>query len=199
MVATERDEDKRKAWHERLRSVDPRRLVFVDESSTNIALTTRYARAPKGERARGSAPRNWGENVTLVLAISVEGIGPSVSIQGSLDGEAFGLYVRRFLRPALRCGQIVVADNLSAHKGREARRLIEEAGCELWFLPHYSPDLNPIEEAFSKVKGLLRRAKARTFQALVEATGRSLNAVSEEDARGFFAHCGYGVSREQPL
>ena len=199
-MATERDEDKRKAWRERLRSVDPRRLVFVDESSTNIALTTRYARAPKGERARGSASRNWGENVTLVSAISVEGIGPCVSIEGSLNGEAFGLYVRCFLlRPALRCGQIVVADNLSAHKGREARRLIEGAGCELWFLPPYSPDLNPIEEAFSKVKGLLRKAKARTLQALVEATGWALNAVSEEDARGFFAHCGYGVLREQPL
>lgn len=198
-MATERDEDKRKAWRERLRSVDPRWLVFVDESSTNIALTTRYARAPKGERARGSAPRNWGENVTLVSAISLGGIGPSVSIEGSLDGEAFGLYVRRFLRPTLRGGQIVVMDNLSAHKGREVRQLIEEAGCELWFLPPYSPDLNPIEEAFSKVKGLLRRAKARTFQALVEATGRALDAVSEEDAHGFFTHCGYGVSREQPL
>ncbi len=142
--------------------------------------------APRAKRTVSSCP--------------LEGIGPSVSIEGSLDGEAFGLYVRRFFCPALRCGQIVMADNLSAHKGHEARRLIEEAGCELWFLlPPYSPDLNPIEEAFSKVKGLLRKAKARTFQALVEATGWALNAVSEEDSRGFFGHCGYGVPRARPL
>ncbi len=198
LAAAERDEGKRRSWRERLRGVDPKRLVLVDECSTNVALTTGYARAPRGERARGSATRNWGKNGTLASSISAQGINPSISIEGSLDGGAFGLYVGRFLRPALRREQIVVTGNLSAHKGRQARRLIEEAGCELWYLSPYSPDLNSIEEVFSEVQGCLRRAKARTYEALlVKATGWALDAVSEEDARGFFANSGYEVPRVQ--
>lgn len=170
---------------------DPRRLVFVDESSTNIALTPRYARAPKGERAFGKAPRNWGRNVTLISSITLEGIGPSLSIEGSADGESFGLYIKEVLCPALRPGQIVVMDNLSVHKSKSAREQIEARGCELWFLPSYSPDLNPIEEAFSKAKGILKKAKTRTLQTLFDATGRALRAITAGDARGFFGHCGY--------
>ena len=167
----------------------------MDESSTNIALSPRYARAPKGERASAKAPRNWGKNVTLISSISVEGMGPSMSIEGSSDTESFGLYMREILAPTLKSGQIVLMDNLSVHKGKWVRELIEEKGCQLWLLPSYSPDMNPIEEAFSKVKGLLRKAKARTRGALFEATHRALSAVTVEDACGFFAHCGYGTSR----
>jgi transposase len=191
--ATERDEEARSAWRELLRSVDPRRLVFVDESSTNIALCPRYARAPKGERAYGRAPRNWGKNVTLISSITLSGMGPSMSIEGSSDTESFGLYLRDVLCPRLKAGQIVIMDNLSVHKSSFVRELIEERGCQLWLLPSYSPDFNPIEEAFSKVKGLLRKAKARTLEALFEATRQALGAVSSEDARGFFEHCGYGT------
>lgn len=190
-MATERDEEKREAWRERLRGVDPKRLVFVDECSTNVALTPRYARAPKGERARGKAPRNWGKNVTLISSISLSGVGPSMSIEGSSDTESFGLYLGELLRPALRPGQIVVMDNLSVHKGAWVRELVEERGAEVWYLPPYSPDLNPIEEAFSKTKNLLRRAKARTLGALFEATHHALSAVTAEDAHGFFSHSGY--------
>lgn len=163
----------------------------MDECSTNIALTPRYARAPKGERARGSAPRNWGKNVTLISSISVVGIGPSMSIEGSSDTESFGLYLRELLCPALSPGQIVVMDNLSVHKGAWVRELVEERGAEVWYLPPYSPDLNPIEEAFSKAKNLLRRAKARTLGALFEATHHALSTVTARDALGFFAHSGY--------
>lgn len=191
MAASERDEWARSAWRERLTGVDPRRLVFVDESSTNVALTTRYARAPRGDRARGKAPRNWGKNVTLIASISVEGIGPSLSIEGPSDGESFGLYLRELLCPALERGQIVVMDNLSVHKGKRIEKLLEEAGATLLFLPPYSPDFNPIEEAFSKVKGFLRKAGARTREALVEATGHALNAITPEDIRGFYVDCGY--------
>jgi transposase len=192
LVATERDEQARATWRERLKGVDPRRLVFVDECSTNIGLTTRYARAPRGQRARGSAPRNWGKNVTLISSITLgEGIGPSLSMEGSSDGESFGLFLREVLCPTLKRGQIVVMDNLSVHRGAWVRELIEEKGAEVLLLPPYSPDFNPIEEAFSKVKGLLRRAKARTREALFEATHRALSAVKVEDARGFFGHCGY--------
>jgi transposase len=178
--ASERDEEKRDAFRERLRGVDPKRLVFVDESSTNIALTSRCARAPKGVRAYGEAPRNWGKNVTLI----------------SSNTESFGLYMRNVLAPQLKSSQIVLMDNLSVHKSRWVRELIEKKGCQLWLLPSYSPDFNPIEEAFSKVKNLLRKAKARTLQALFEATAEALGEVSKEDARGYFEHCGYSKSSQ---
>jgi hypothetical protein len=154
--ATERDEEARSSFRERLRGVDPKCLIFVDESSTNIALTPRYARAPEGERAYGKAPRNyWGKNGTLISSISTEGMGASMSIEGSSDTESFGLYMRNILAPQLKREQIVLMDNLSVvHRSRWVRELIEERGCQLWLLPSYSPDLNPIEEAFSKVKSL---------------------------------------------
>ena len=171
----------------------------MDESSTNVAFTPRYARAPKGERAKGSAPRNWGKNVTLISSITLSGMGPSMSIEGSSDTESFGLYMRNVLAPRLRSGQIVVMDNLSVHRSKWVRELIEERGCQLWLLPPYSPDLNPIEEAFSKVKSLLRRASARTLGALFEATGGALRSVSREDARGYFGHCGYTTSQDHPI
>ena len=172
----------------------------MDESSTNVAFTPRYARAPKGERAKGSAPRNWGKNVTLISSITLSGMGPSMSIEGSSDTESFGLYMRDVLAPRLKSGQIVVMDNLSVHRSGWVRELIEERGCQLWLLPPYSPDLNPLEEAFSKVKSfLLRRASARTLGALFEATGGALRSVSREDARGYFGHCGYTTSQDRPI
>jgi transposase len=197
--ATERDEHKRSAFRERIGGVDPQRLLFVDESSTNIAMVPRYARAPRGRRAFGKAPRNWGKNVTLISSISTEGMGPSMSIQGSSDTESFGLYIREVLAPSLRSGQIVLMDNLSVHKAGWVMGLIEERGCQLWLLPSYSPDMNPIEEAFSKVKNLIRKAKARTLEALFAVTGRALEAISKEDARSFFADCGYEASRDHSL
>jgi transposase len=199
LAATEREEEARSAFQERLRGVDPKRLIFVDESSTNVALTPRYARAPRGERAHGKAPRNWGKNVTLISSITPEGMGPSMSIEGSSDTESFGLYMRDVFAPRLKSGQIVLMDNLSVHKSGWVRDLIEERGCQLWLLPSYSPDLNPIEEAFSKVKNLIRKAKARTLEALFRATAGALGAVSEQDARGFFEACGYGSSRDHSL
>ena len=199
-MASERDEEARGAWRERLRGIAPERLVFVDECSTNIALTPRYGRAPKGERARGEAPRNWGKNVTLISSISLpEGVGPSLSIEGSSDRESFGLYLRELLCPRLKPGRIVVMDNLSVHKGAWVRELIEGRGCTLVFLPSYSPDFNPIEEAFSKVKNSLRKARARTLGALFEATHRALSAVTAEDVGGYFEYCGYGAPRAQTI
>jgi transposase len=197
--ATERDEEQRAAFRERLRGVDAERLLFVDESSTNVALTARYGRAPKGERARGKAPRNWGKNVTLISSIGVEGMGASMSIEGSSDTDSFGRYMREVLAPTLKRGQIVLMDNLSVHTSKWVRDLVEGKGCELWLLPSYSPDMNPIEEAFSKVKNLLRKAKARTLEALFEATAQALRSVSADDARGYFEHCGYEMPQDHPL
>jgi hypothetical protein len=143
-----------------VRTLDPRRLVFVDECATNIALTRLYARAPKGERgerAFGQAPRNWGKNVTLICSMGAEGIGAAMSVEGATDGAAFETYVKHFLAPTLKRAQVVVMDNLQVHKMKRVRELLEGAGAEVLFLPPYWPDFSPIEEAFSKVKGILRR------------------------------------------
>jgi transposase len=173
--------------------IDARRLVFVDEMGTNTSLSPLYAWALRGERAYCSVPRNRGKNTTLLSSMSMEGIGPSLAVEGATDREVFEAYVERLVVPTLSRGQVVVMDNLSAHKGERVRELIEERGCELLYLPPYSPDLNPIEEAFSKVKGILRKAESRRREALVEAIGGAISAVTAKDARGFFEHCGYGM------
>jgi transposase len=166
-------------------------VVFVDEMGTNVSLSPLYAWSRKGERALGSAPRNWGQNVTLLASITLRGLGPCLAVEGATTREVFETYLERVLAPTLGPGQMVVMDNLSAHKGGRVKKIIEGKGCELLYLPPYSPDFNPIEQAFSKVKGLLRRARARTREALIEAMGLALSAVSARDARGFFGHCGY--------
>lgn len=194
MASSERDEQRRSAFRAYVRSIVSERFVFVDECSTNISLSPIYARAPRGERARGKAPKNWGKNVSLICAIDSGGVKPSMSVEGAVDGKAFESYVEHLLARKLKRGQIVVMDNLSVHKSKRVKRLIEEAGCELVFLPPYSPDFNPIEEAFSKLKAILRKAGARTREALVEATGRALDAITSEDIRGFFSDCGYRPS-----
>lgn len=191
MASSERDEQRRSAFRAYVRSIVSERFVFVDECSTNISLSPIYARAPRGERAHGKAPRNWGRNVSLICAIDSEGVKPSMSVEGAMDGKAFESYIEHFLAPKLERGQIVVMDNLSVHKSKRVQRLIEEAGATLLFLPPYSPDMNPIEGAFSKVKSVLRKVAARTREALVEATGRALDTITTEDIRGFYTDCGY--------
>ena len=168
----------------------------MDECSTNIALTRLYARAPKGERAYGQAPRNWGKNITLIASLSTEGVGAAMSVEGATDGAAFETYIEHFLAPTLKDGQVVVMDNLQVHKSRRVKEIIEGAGAEVLFLPPYSPDFSPIEETFSKVKGILCRVGARTREALVEATGQALDAVSQRDAVGWFEHCGYDIAHQ---
>jgi transposase len=191
MGASERDEQARSAFRERVKSLDPNKLVFVDESGTNITLAPLYGWAPKGERAYGKAPRNWDKNVTLIASLSAEGIGAAMSVEGATDTAAFQTYVEHFLVPTLKSGQIVVMDNLQVHKSLKVRELIEGVGANVLFLPSYSPDFSPIEGAFSKVKNIVRKAQARTHEALIEAIGVALEAVSRRDALGFFEHCGY--------
>ena len=192
MGASERDEFLRAAWRVLVcERVDGRRFVFVDECSTNTSLSPIYGWSRRGQRVCFEAPRNWGANVTLLSSMTLEGMGPSLAVEGATTKAVFETYVERVLAPALSPGRIVVMDNLSSHKGSRIRELIERRGCELMYLPPYSPDLNPIEEAFAKLKALLRRAGARTREALLEAIGRALDAVSASDARGFFEHRGY--------
>jgi transposase len=190
--ALERNEFFRATWKVMVAErVEPSRLVFVDEMGTNTSLSPTYAWAPKGRRARWSVPRNRGANTTLLSSMSVEGMGPSLSVEGSTTSVVFEAYVEQVLAPTLRRGQVVVMDNLSAHKGERVKELIEGRGCQLIYLPSYSPDFNPIEEAFSKIKRLVRKAEARTKGALIEAIGSALCAVSSGDAHRFFEHCGY--------
>jgi transposase len=178
-----------------VRLLDPVRLVFVDECGTNVGLAPLRARAPRGERAFGEAPRNRGKNTTLLASMGAEGMGPCLAVEGGTTKAVFEAYVESVLAPSLSPGQVVVLDNLSAHKGDRARHLIEGRGAELLFLPSYSPDFSPIEEAFSKLKALLRREKARTKKVLLEAIGQALDAITPEDAKGWFGHCGYAVAQ----
>jgi transposase len=139
-------------------------------------------------------PRNRGPNTTLIASMTARGMGPCLAVEGATTRIVFETYVEKVLVPSLGHGQVVVMDNLSAHKGEWVRELVESAGCELLYLPPYSPDLSPIEEAFSKVKGLMRKAQARSREALVEAMGKALDAVTTRDARRFFEHCEYRTS-----
>ena len=178
---------------------DARRLVFVDESGFHTSMTRLRARAPKGKRAYGKVPRNRGKNTTLIAAITLEGaMGESMTVEGATDAEAFEAYVEHFLAPSLEKGQVVVLDGLGAHRTQKVRELIEQRGADLVLLPSYSPDLNPIEEAFSKIKTLVRKAGTRVREALVEAIGRALKSVTPEDAASWFAHAGYRP-QDQPL
>jgi transposase len=171
--------------------VEPERLVFVDECGTHTSLAPIYGYAPRGERLRLSVPRKRGKNTTLLSSMTVGGMGPSLTVEGATTARVFETYVRKVIAPKLKEGQIVVMDNLGAHRPKRVRELIEQQGCQLIYLPSYSPDYNPIEEAFAKIKNLLRKTAARTKEALVEAIGVALSAVSSADARGFFDHAGY--------
>jgi transposase len=194
LIATERDEAVRAAWRDAVSTLNPADLVFVDETSTHTALTRRRARAPRGERAVGRTPRNHGPNMTLLASLTPEGIGPSVAIPGAVDGAAFVAYAERVLAPSLRPGQVVVLDNLSAHKRETARTAVEAMGARLLFLPPYSPDFNPIELAFAKVKERLRAAAERTPDGLFAATAAAIDTVSATDVHGFYAHCGFPLA-----
>ena len=192
MGASERDGFLRAAWRVGVAAgVGAERFVFVDECGANTSLHRLYAWSRRGERAPSSAPRDRGTNVTLLASMSLEGMGPCLAVEGPTTKAVFETYVERVLAPSLQPGQVVVMDNLSSHKGSRVRELVEARGCELLYLPAYSPDLNPIEEAFSKLKALLRRAGARTREALMEAMGQALDAVTADDARGYFEHRGY--------
>jgi transposase len=168
-------------------------FVVVDECGSNINLTPLYARAPRGQRARGAIPSNTKQNTTLIASMTTAGMGPAMLLQGATDTTAFAAYIEQVLAPSLVPGKLVVLDNLSVHKHEQVRQVIEARGCQVWFLPAYSPDLSPIEEAFSKLKTLLRRAEARTREALEQAIADALDQITGQDARGYFTHCGYGV------
>ena len=170
-----------------------RRLIFFDESGINLSMTRAYGRAPAGVRAEGFVPKNWGDSTTLAAGLSPDGIVAPLILRGSMTSEVFEGYVEQFVVRELRPGDIVLVDNLSAHKRPVIAHLIEGAGARLVFLPPYSPDFSPIELAWSKVKALLRKAGARTVERLYAAVEDALRAITPADAAGWFRHCGYRV------
>jgi transposase len=172
-------------------AVEPERLIFVDECGTHTSLCPIYGYAPKGERLYLPVPRTRGKNTTVLSSMSLEGMGPSLAVEGATTARVFETYVEKVLLPSLNEGQIVVMDNLGAHRPKRIRELIEQRGCELLYLPAYSPDYNPIEEAFAKIKNLLRKAAARSKETLLDAVGAALSAITAEDVQGFFEHAGY--------
>jgi transposase len=175
-----------------VQGIEPDRLVFVDESGATTEMTRRYGRAPCGERIREATPAGHWSTLTLLGAMSREGMLASMTVESPTDGDVFLAYLDHVLCPALRPGQVVVMDNLSAHKVEGVRQRIEAAGAQLLYLPPYSPDFNPIEKAWSKIKVHLRSAKSRTVAALQEAIAQALPTITRQNASGWFSHCGYG-------
>jgi transposase len=193
LAASERNEAARAAWRAAVAPLDPERFVFVDESGTHIALTRLYGWAPHDQRATGAVPRNHGKNTTLVAALAPDGLHVPWLIEGAMHTETFAWYIAEQLGPTLRPGQVVVLDNLSVHTAASMRQAVEARGCTLLFLPPYSPDCTPIEQAFSTVKAILRGLGARTLEALWEAVRVAIEAITPHDAMAWFAHAGYAL------
>jgi transposase len=191
LSASERDWVARRVWSKLAALVDPAAWVWLDETGSHLGYTPTHARAPRGRRADATAPRNRGQNKTVLASLSLAGVGPTMRFDGPMTTERFEGYVRHGLAPTLRPGQIVVADNLPAHHSERARAALEARGARFWHRPAYSPDFNPIEAAFSKLKASLRRAKARTEDALRAATWAALASITPADIIGWFSHCGY--------
>jgi transposase len=195
--ASERDTPRvqhaRQDYHRRVTALDYRRLKFVDESSVNLAMTRLYGRGPAGERVVGSVPQNYGPNVTLLGALSVQGLQAVMTVDGATDADVFRTYVKRVLGPTLAPGDVVVMDNLRAHKAVGVQQSLARRGARLLYLPPYSPDLSPIEPCWSKVKTALRKVKARTRVVLDAAIAEAMVTVSPTDAWNWFKHCGYPI------
>jgi transposase len=193
--ASERDTPRvqrlRARWRQTRRGWNTRRLVFVDETGVNLALTRTHGRTPRGVRVVGAVPQNYGQSLTVLAALDHHGIRAALLIPGATDGEVFRHFVQRVLLPTLRRGDIVVWDNLSAHKVAGAAEALATVGATQQYLPPYSPDYNPIEKAWSKVKTQLRAAGARTHHRLHGALKQALSQITKSDAAAWFKHCGY--------
>jgi transposase len=181
----------RSAWKRDQSQHPAEHLMFLDESGAMTNMARRHGRAPIGQRVVSAVPGGHWETVSMIGAIGVNGVVASMAVQGAVDGEAFKVYVREILAPQLRGGDVVVMDNLSSHKVAGVREMIERSGAKLMYLPPYSPDLNPIENIWSKIKQKLRSIGARTFESLLDAISEAFKSVTSEDCRGSIRHCGY--------
>jgi len=189
--------ERRRRWREDAADLDPTRLVFIDETWTTTNMTRLRGRAPSGVRLVAAVPHGHWKTTTFVAALRADGLTAPLVVDGAINGETFEAYVRQFVVRTLRPGDVVVMDNLGAHKRAGVREAIEAVGCRLLFLPPYSPDFNPIEQAFSKLKALLRKAGERSFEGLWRRLGRLIDEFTPDECRNFLAHSGYRA-RSQP-
>jgi transposase len=195
LIASEQDRpdvaEQRTLWRAAQPQIDPAKVVFIDETWAKTNLTRRYGRSPRGARVSEKTPCGRWETTTFLGALRAEGFIAPLTVEGALNGSMFRAWVEQHLVPVLEPGDIVVMDNLSSHKVTGVRQAIEAAGAELRYLPPYSPDLNPIELAFAKLKKLLRDGAERTVDKLWELCGRILDQFTEPECRNYFRHCGY--------
>jgi len=194
-VASERDRPdvarRREQWIERQDRIDPERLVFIDETWTKTNMEPLRGWSPVGARLVAKVPHSHWKTSTFIAALRCDRIEAPWLLDGPVNAEAFKTYVEKVLSPTLQPGDLVIMDNLSSHKGNAVRRAIRDAGAKLFFLPKYSPDLNPIEQVFSKLKHLLRKAAARTLETLTAAVGELLGAFTAEECANYFVNSGY--------
>ena len=195
MVAGERDRPdvarRRAQWIKHRDRIDPSRLVFIDETWTKTNMAPLRGWAPCGSRLIAKVPHGHWQTTTFLAALRHDRIDAPWLLEGPIDGESFMIYVEKVLLPTLRPGDIVIMDNLGSHKGKAIRRLIRSAGAKLLFLPKYSPDLNPIEQVFAKLKHLLRKAAARTIETICAAIGELLGTFTQDECVDYFKNSGY--------
>jgi transposase len=187
-------QQRRKDWWGEIKSLAPRKLLFLDETSVNCGMTRPYGRAKKGERVNDYVPDARFERTSVISTIRIDGRQAPMMFKGTLDGNVFAAYVKDVLAPALEGGETVIMDNLASHKVKGALDPIYEKGATVLFLPAYSPDYNPIEQCWSKMKAVLRKLKAKTYDGLTAAMKSALDSVAPSDIAGWFKHCGYEVT-----
>ena len=185
---------RRERWFEAQLDLEPERLVFIDETWASTNMARRFGRAPRGQRLRMAVPHGHWKTTTFVAGLRLTGMVAPFVLDGPINRQAFEVYVERVLAPELSPGDVVVMDNLSSHKGARTRELIEAAGASLLYLPPYSPDFNPIENAFAKLKALLRKAAERTVEGLWDAIGRLLDLFTPSECANYFAAAGYDAT-----
>ena len=194
LIANERDEKERKKFRKLTGRLDIRQFIFIDEMGSNLSMTRRYGRAEPGQRVRDKVPGNRGGNVSTIGALGIDGMRTGLSVNGALDGETMVFFVEELLAPTLKRGEIVFMDNCPIHKREEVEDAVEARGASVIFLPAYSPDLNPIENCWSKVKSILRSIKPRTLEELLEALVQAFSSLTLQDILGWFRHSGYRVA-----
>jgi transposase len=193
-VASERNNYKRGWFRRRVSGIDPERLIFIDEAAVNTAMTRQFGRAAPGERVVESAPRNYGEQTSMISALGLRGLVATMTLEGAVDTPAFDAYINEVLAAELNKGDVIILDNLNVHKASQIEEVAAARGARVIWLAPYSPDMSPIEQCWSKIKQLLRAAKARTRDELEEALISAIKLVTSSDIRGWFNYCGYPVA-----
>jgi transposase len=195
-VASERNNYKRGWFRRRVSGIDPGRLIFIDEAAVNTAMARHFGRAAPGERVVESVPRNYGEQTSMISALGLRGLLATMTLEGAVDTLAFSAYINEVLAAELYRGDVIILDNLNVHKASQIKQVAAARGARVIWLASYSPDMSPIEQCWSKIKQLLRAAKARTREELEEALVRAMKLVTSSDIRGWFNCCGYLVASD---